>query len=256
MKKIFALQLTIAFVFIHLLSVHAQDSVKKVKPAKAPVKTYVKPGPYKPAGGYYYHSRFPVKHAVDSNHKTYAVPGADTSKTAAAKPDAPTDKSLNGQYQYLLGKVYYYQQPLIAAFHKIIMDTLNQARHDLKSAKTQLSAQTKTIDSLQNAAKTEGQDLSESATKVNEISLLGIAMDKSTYNLLMWGLVVVFGAAAAIVIARSGAAGHEAKYRTQLYNELDEEFKAYKAKANEKEKKLARELQTERNRLDDLLGKS
>jgi hypothetical protein len=40
-----------------------------------------------------------------------------------------------------------------------------------------------------------------------------------------------------------------------LYNELDEEYKAYKVKSNEKEKKLARELQTERNKLDELLGR-
>jgi hypothetical protein len=72
---------------------------------------------------------------------------------------------------------------------------------------------------------------------------------------MMWGLVIVFGLTAAIVIARSGAHSREAKYRIKLYNELDEEYKAYKVKSNEKEKKLARELQTERNKLDELLGR-
>jgi len=66
--------------------------------------------------------------------------------------------------------------------------------------------------------------------------------------------VIIFGVIAVVVIGRSGANTREAKYRTQLYNELEEEYKNYKVKANEKEKKLARELQTERNRLDDLLG--
>ena len=64
-------------------------------------------------------------------------------------------------------------------------------------------------------------------------------------------LVVVFGITAAIVIARSGLHSREATYRTKLYTELEEEYKTFKAKANEKEKKLARELQTERNKLDD-----
>ena len=70
----------------------------------------------------------------------------------------------------------------------------------------------------------------------------------------MWGLVILFGATAAVVIARSGLHSREARYRINLYNELEEEFKTYKAKANEKEKKLARELQTERNKLDELRG--
>ena len=67
--------------------------------------------------------------------------------------------------------------------------------------------------------------------------------------------VIVLALALVIVIATTAKNKHEAKYRTELYDELDEEFKAFKAKANEKELKLARELQTERNKLDELLGR-
>jgi len=136
------------------------------------------------------------------------------------------------------------------------MDTLRLTRTTLKSAQTTAAAQTKTIDSLQAAAKIADESLSSATTKVNAINLLGIEMPKSTYNLIMWGLVIIFAAIAGIVISRSGIHAHEAKYRTQLYNELDEEYKAFKVKANEKEKKLARELQTERNKVDELTGKS
>jgi hypothetical protein len=71
----------------------------------------------------------------------------------------------------------------------------------------------------------------------------------------MWGLVIGCGAVLAIVIITSAKYRHDAHYRIKLYDELSEEFHAYKAKANEKEKKLARELQTERNKLDELLGR-
>jgi hypothetical protein len=179
----------------------------------------------------------------------------DTTKQVVPATVA-TDKSLNSQYQYLLTKVYNYQQPLIAAFHKNVMDTLKQVRAALKAAQTNVAAQAKTIDSLQSAAKTTSQSLNDATTNANAISLLGVEMPKGTYNVIMWGLVILFAAIAGIVISRSGIHTREAKYRTQLYNDLDEEYKAYKAKANEKEKKLARELQTERNKLDDLMGKS
>ncbi len=72
---------------------------------------------------------------------------------------------------------------------------------------------------------------------------------------MVWSIIAVLAALAAIVIFRSGSARSEANYRTKLYNELEEEYKNYKAKANEKEKKLARELQTERNKVDELMGR-
>ncbi|MES2109156.1 MAG: hypothetical protein V4577_10430, partial [Bacteroidota bacterium] len=96
----------------------------------------------------------------------------------------------------------------------------------------------------------------QSNARVNAVNFLGIYIDKSLYNMIMWGLVIALGITAAIVIYRTGSFSREAKYRVDLYNELDEEFKAYKAKANEKEKKLARELQTERNKVDELMGRA
>jgi len=56
----------------------------------------------------------------------------------------------------------------------------------------------------------------------------------------------------AIIILRSAKHIHEAKYRSTLYDEISQEYQNYKVKANDKEKKLARELQDERNKLDEL----
>ncbi|AYL98883.1 hypothetical protein [Mucilaginibacter celer] len=207
---------------------NAIPPIVKSSPAKAPVVT--------PAAT-------PVKY-------TYAQP-----KPTAADSALQKDKSLNGQYQYLLSKLYHYQQPLVAAFWKNAKDTLTIERRQLSEAKAKLAEQGKSVESLKTDATSKEQALNESNAKRDEIGLLGIPFTKATYNLVMWGLVIVFGVVAVIVIARSGAHSREAKYRIKLYEELDEEYKAYKAKANEKEKKLARELQTERNKLDELLGR-
>lgn len=237
MKKLLFLQLIIIIIACFSLSLHAQDSIKKTSTAKSAAKTAIKSPAIKPVAS-------PVSPA-------YHPRVADTTGQ-----NINTDKSLSGQYKYLLTKVYNYQQPLLAAFHKSIMDTLMQTRHALRDTNAKLTIANKAIDSLNNGIKSTNQSLSESNAKANAIDLVGISLPKSTYNLIMWGLVIIFGAAAAVVIARSGSYSREAKYRTQLYNELEEEYRVYKAKANEKEKKLARELQTERNKLDDMLGKS
>lgn len=239
MKKSLIFQFVILFTCFTIASTHAQDSVKKVSVAKPTVTNPYNKYKYKPAVGVY----------------TSRVADSTKAAIAAAKPAAPADNSLNGQYQYLLTKVYLYQQPLLNAFHKSITDTLNLARKNLKASQSNLVVANKTIDSLQTSIKANTQSLSESNEKVNEVSLIGIPVTKATYNLIMWGLVIIFGAVAAIVIARSGASTREAKYRTQLYSELEEEYRVYKAKAVEKEKKMARELQTERNKIDELLGR-
>ena len=154
------------------------------------------------------------------------------------------DKSISGQYKYLLTKTYHVQEPFITSFYKNLKDTINVERRKRDEAEAKLAAQTKTATDLQSNVSEKEKSLEQSNARVNSVNFLGIYIDKSVYNLIMWGLVIVLGATAAVVIFRSGSHSREARYRINLYNELEEEFKTYKAKANEKEKKLARELQT------------
>jgi hypothetical protein len=247
MNKHFLLTITVLIAMItgSVTATYAQDSTKKkaavMKPNAIPPIVKSSPAIQKnPAGT-------PPPPA----RPTYAQVKAN----AAADSVLQKDKSLNGQYQYLLSKLFHYQQPLVAALWKNMKDTLNTERRQLKEANAKLAEQGKNVESLKTDATTKEQALNESNAKRDQIGLLGIPFTKATYNLLMWGLVIAFGVIAVIVIARSGAHSREAKYRVKLYEELDEEYKAYKAKANEKEKKLARELQTERNKLDELLGR-
>lgn len=173
----------------------------------------------------------------------------------AAQPMANiTDKSLNGQYQYLLTRVYGYQRPMVAAFYKNVVDSMAVNKRKVRELQATLASQTKAVKDLQTDMNSKKEILDASESKADSISLLGIDMSKSTYNTIMWGLVILFGAAAAIVIVQSGSNRREAKYRTKLYDDLDNEYKTYKSKANEKEKKLARELQTVRNKLEEITG--
>lgn len=233
---------------------YAQDSTKKAKPPV--VKPVAKPvAKYNP---YAVKQKYPVKATTQPASQQAAAPGAVVARpyqqVAPENTALMNDKSLNGQYQYLLTRVYNYQRPLISALWKNYSDTLNVTRRKLKETSAQLAAQTHKADTLQAEVTAKEQNLSVSNSRVDQVSLLGMPLTKATYNWIMWGLVVAFGVIAALVVARSGSHSREAKYRTKLYSELEEEYKTYKVKANEKEKKLARELQTERNKLEELRG--
>jgi hypothetical protein len=203
-----------------------------------------------------------IKPGTTTPAQTAPVKPAGTATANPAQPlpnNAPTpistDKSLGGQYQYVLSKTYHYQQPMIAALWQNINDTLKATRLKLKETDAKLATQNQTITALQNDAKAKDQTISDVGAKRDEISLAGVYLTKTAYNLLMWGLVIGLGVILLIVILRTSGFGREARYRTQLYEELNEEYLAYKAKANDKEKKLARELQTERNKVDELMGR-
>ncbi|HWZ34956.1 MAG TPA: hypothetical protein VNW51_02295, partial [Mucilaginibacter sp.] len=200
-----------------------------------------------------YHDQLKADSIKRANAAPAAVGTAAPAKADSATPlPAPkTDKSLYGQYQYVLTKVYPYQKPFVDAMWKNYSDTLRGVRKQLKDVNDKVAAQAKTITGLQAEVAAKEQAL----TKTDSISFLGIDLEKGAYNLIMWGLVLIVGALAAAVIVRTGNYRKEAVYRTTLYNELEEEFKTFKTKANEKEKKLARELQTERNKLDELTGR-
>ena len=71
----------------------------------------------------------------------------------------------------------------------------------------------------------------------------------------MWSVIGILAIALIVVIATAGKKIIEAKHRIQLYDEISEEYQTFKSKTVEKERKFARELQDERNKLDDLLNK-
>ena len=182
------------------------------------------------------------------------------SSANAQDTSATVDKSLAGQYREIIQKSkndargFKVVNPArLSSFNKSFSDSLRQTRRDLATAQNKIAAQNKTISSLQADVSSKDKSLNESRAMVDDISLLGIPVSKSTYNWIMWGLVILLGASLAFVVFQSAGYRREARYRIKLFSELSDEFQQHKTKSNDKEKRLARELQTEKNRVDELL---
>lgn len=169
-----------------------------------------------------------------------------------------TDPSLNGQYQFMLSRSksvngYKLINPYrLSTLWQSVSDTLRKERVELHKAKAKIAEQEKSITGLQSDITGKETSLNTADAKVNEINFLGISFTKGTYNIIVWSIIAILAIALFVVIARSTKNILEAKHRTQLYDEVSAEYQAYKAKASEKERKLARELQDERNAMDEL----
>nr|WP_121269373.1 hypothetical protein [Pedobacter schmidteae] len=181
-----------------------------------------------------------------------------TAQGQSVQDSTKVDPTLRGQYQLMLSKSktlngYKLVNPnRISAFWKNVNDTLATERRKSSNAIKKIKEYENNITDLKTQISGKENSLASSNAKVNEISFLGISFTKSTYSTIVWSLIVALAIALTIVILRSAKHIHEAKYRSNLYEEIAQEYQAYKTKANDKEKKLARELQDERNKLDEL----
>ncbi len=181
--------------------------------------------------------------------------------TVKAKIDSvKIDPSLLGQYQLILNKSktlngYKLINPnRLSQFFQSVKDTLRTERKELSLANQKIAGLQKGVSGLKSEMAGTETSLAATNAKMDEISFLGVSFSKSNYNITVWTIILILALLLTLVFFRSAKNVNEAKYRTGLYNEVSQEYQAYKTKANEKEKKLARELQDERNRLEELKG--
>ncbi|RZK48175.1 MAG: hypothetical protein EOO99_11220 [Pedobacter sp.] len=168
------------------------------------------------------------------------------------------DLSIQGQYQYLLSRSrtlngYKMVNPYrLAGFYQSAQDSLNKLKQNSQKQIGLVKSLKDSLDQvkLQLAEKTDKLNNTQEAG--DQINFLGINFNKTTYHLVVWTIIIGLGFGLFIIIARSTQKIAEARNRAQAYDEISAEFQAYKSKANEKERKLARELQDERNLVEEL----
>lgn len=239
---------------ILLLGILLQETIAQTSPATTPSAAAKTQQPIRKKWRTYKASHVNTAQAPVGNVSAVPQKTVDTVKN--------TDFSLNGQYQFLLSRSrsingYKLVNPnRLNAVWKSVTDTLNKERTALATAKSKLTEQAGKISTLQAEVKGNETEVQDVNAKVDEITLLGLSFSKGTYNMIVWSIILVLAIALFVVIARSAKSIAEAKHRTQLYDEISTEYQNYKAKASEKERKLARELQDERNLIEELRSNS
>jgi hypothetical protein len=182
-----------------------------------------------------------------------------TQTRAYRDKDQNTDLTLSGQYKFMLSRTrtsadgYKLVNPnRLTTLWNNVEDSLKKERADKKALNRKIADHEKTIGYLKTEMAGKEASLSDRKDQINEISFLGMSFNKGTYSLIVWSIIGVLTAALAFVISKSASKIAEAKHRTELYDEIAGEYQNYKAKAVEKERKLARELQDERNKIDEM----
>lgn len=175
--------------------------------------------------------------------------------------EANGDQSLKGQFQEMLDKSESYteykviKRTNLTQFSKAVQDSLKVNRVEIKGLKETVADQSSQINTLSRRITDLETQLAQSEELRESLSFLGINLNKATYHTIVWviiGVLAAFGAFAYTSFIRSNKVTAKSK---KEYKALEVEYEEHKKKSHEKQIKLGRELQTERNRVEELKTK-
>jgi len=133
-----------------------------------------------------------------------------------------------------------------------VKDIIAASREELENTKNKVDALNQEVAQLSERVEAQQASIQESDHAATHISVLGIDILKSKFEATFWitiGVLLVLLAAAIYQYKRS----RDVTQRTQLnFMQLQEEMEELRKTSLEKERRLRRELQTERNMMEEM----
>jgi hypothetical protein len=159
-------------------------------------------------------------------------------------PDEFQSGSLKDQLNYLDEHTKIYdnfraiREDMFQKLKKNVSDTSSLSHNKIMGLNKTKSVLNHTIDSLRSNLETTKTSLDETIKSKNSLSVLGIEVNKETYNKLMWSILAILVAALVIgflVFKRNLTAISNTKNE---YQDLKNEFEAYRKSSREAREKL------------------
>jgi hypothetical protein len=129
-----------------------------------------------------------------------------------------------------------------------VLDSLKNAKNLIIEKENLLKIERNNIENTKNILSTTMLDLETSNKKENSISLFGTQLDKTNYNLLLWGIITVSFLALFYFIFKFSQSHVLTKKAQNNLLYVEQEFDQHRKKSIEREQKLRRQLQDEVNK--------
>lgn len=138
------------------------------------------------------------------------------------------------------------------AFWKAVMDSVGIKEQKISEASTRIQQQEKEIANLKSTIEQKDQLLEEKEYAGTHISVLGIDFSKDAYKMFNLIIISILILSMAVLAYKFKDNNKTARKKSNDFNRLELEFEEYKRNALEKQMKLRRDLQTARNRLEEM----
>ncbi len=166
--------------------------------------------------------------------------------------------TLSQQFNALKDKSNSYQEYKVVkltslnTFWSNVNDSIAAVQKEIIIANNNILSQQRKLDSLINTLETREAALEKSEYDIAHLNVLGMDVQKESYVSFTWGVFFVLLLLLGIAIAKYRSSNKVAVEKKSDYDALNNELNDCKQKSREKEIKLMRELQTERNHVEEL----
>jgi hypothetical protein len=128
------------------------------------------------------------------------------------------------------------------------LDSLNAVHKDLIDTQISVDNQAKEINNLKTSLTNTESDLNNTKLEKDSISLFGLQMSKTGYNMLMWIIIAALIGFLLFFIYKFNNSNIVTKEAKKALSEIEEEFEEHRKTALEREQKVRRQLQDEINK--------
>ena len=162
--------------------------------------------------------------------------------------------TIDNQFTNVVDKSNSYQQfkvipkAKIYALRKNVLDSIAALDSKVETAQLEIEKQRVEIASLTDDLTSTRQNLTSSKEKEDGIEFFGSLTKKSTYNGIMWSIIVFLLAILGLVFFKFKNSNSVTRATKTKLAEVENEFDAYRKKALEENQQIGRKLQDEINK--------
>ncbi|GGI58432.1 tRNA (guanine-N1)-methyltransferase [Winogradskyella haliclonae] len=129
-----------------------------------------------------------------------------------------------------------------------VLDSLKTTYTKLNNSEKTVNDQAKEIESLKSQLSNTQTELTNTNAEKDSMSLFGMQMSKTGYNVLMWSIIAGLLAFALLFVFRFKNSNSSTKAAKRKLEEVEIEFEEHRRVALEREQKVRRQLQDEINK--------
>ena len=170
--------------------------------------------------------------------------------------EATLDKGpVAGQFDYAIEESSKYEEYRVVRttwLYKLksnVLDSLANLETTIDRKESQIDSLNNEITTLSNNLSNAKENLNKAITKKDSMSFLGSELPKGQYNSIMWGIVIILAAGAALLFLLFKRSHHLTSEMKEKHDDLEKEYDAHRKRALEKEKNMARQHLNELNKL-------
>jgi hypothetical protein len=183
-----------------------------------------------------------------------------TSFSVTSQEVIKEDNSIKGQFDKIYRTSTTFRPPGTGKKYKVIdlvkyqslktniLDSIKSSKKIISEKENLLTSERSNLQELNASLNKTKVKLDAALQKENTISLLGVQLDKVTYNLILWFIIITLALCLSFFVFKFTKSNILTKTAQENLTSVEKEFEDHRKKSIEREQKLRRQLQDEINK--------